>query len=91
MCVITHSIHPVTEKSVLMCNCLSCHSLHTEKLRISNVSESIISGSSVPISSSSVSLSGSSSQKVWISSYSDTEEEENIDTDDPESIDSYIL
>ena len=27
-----------------------------------------------------------SSFKIWISSYSDTEEEENIDTDDPESI-----
>ena len=29
---------------------------------------------------------GSSSQKVWISPDSDTEEEENIGTDDPESI-----
>ena len=36
-------------------------------------------------------LSGSSSQKVWISSYSYTEEEENIDTDDPEIIYSDIL
>ena len=32
-------------------------------------------------------VSGSSSQKVCISSDSDTEEEENIDTADPESID----
>ena len=30
---------------------------------------------------------GSSYQKVWISSDSDTEEEENIGTDNPESID----
>ena len=30
-------------------------------------------------------VSSSSSQKVWILSYSDTEEEENIDTDDPDS------
>ena len=36
-------------------------------------------------------VSGSSYQKVWISSDSDTEEEENIDTDDPEIIDSDIL
>ena len=36
-------------------------------------------------------VSGSSSQKVWISSYSDTEEEKNIDTDDPESSESDIL
>ena len=33
-------------------------------------------------------VSGSSSQKAWISSDSDTEEEENIDTYDPESSDS---
>ena len=33
-------------------------------------------------------VSGSSSQKLWISTYSDTEEEENIGTDVPESIDS---
>ena len=32
-------------------------------------------------------VSSSSSQKIWNSSDSDTEEEENIDTDDPESID----
>ena len=31
-------------------------------------------------------VSGSSSRKVWISSDIDTEEEENIGTDDPESI-----
>ena len=36
-------------------------------------------------------VSGSSSQKVWISSYSDTQEEDNIDTDNLESIDSDIL
>ena len=36
-------------------------------------------------------VSGSSYQKVWISSDSDTKEEDNIDTDDIESIDSYML
>ena len=36
-------------------------------------------------------VSGSSYQKVWISSDSDNEEEENIDTDDPESVDSDML
>ena len=36
-------------------------------------------------------VSGSSSQKVWISSDSETEEEENIDTGDLESIDSDML
>ena len=36
-------------------------------------------------------VSGSSSQKVWISSDSDTEEEENIDTDDTQRIDSDML
>ena len=36
-------------------------------------------------------VSGSSSQKVWISSDSDTEEEENIYTDNPERTDSYML
>ena len=36
-------------------------------------------------------VSSSLSQKLWISSDSDTEEEDNIDTDDPESIDSDIL
>ena len=36
-------------------------------------------------------ISSSSSFKVWISSDSDTEEEENIDTDDPEGIDSDML
>ena len=36
-------------------------------------------------------LSGSSCQEIWISSDSDTEEEENIDTDDPEIIYSDIL
>ena len=41
-----------------MCNCLLCHSLHTDKLRLSNIYESMLSGSSVPIFySSSVSLS----------------------------------
>ena len=30
---------------------------------------------------------GSSSQKLWISSDSETEQEDNIDTDDPESSD----
>ena len=33
----------------------------------------------------------SSSQKLWTSSDSDNEGEENIDTDDPESSDSYML
>ena len=36
-------------------------------------------------------VSGSSSQNVWISSDSDTEEEEIIDTDDPESSDLDML
>ena len=36
-------------------------------------------------------VSISSYFKVWSSSDSDTEEEAKIDTDDPESIDSYIL
>ena len=36
-------------------------------------------------------LSTSSCLKLWSSSYSDTEEEENIDTDDPEIIHSYML
>ena len=36
-------------------------------------------------------VSGSSYFKVWISSDSDNEEEENIDTDDPESVDSDML
>ena len=36
-------------------------------------------------------VSISSSLKVWISSDSDTEEEENIDTDDPKSSDSDML
>ena len=36
-------------------------------------------------------VSGSLSQKVWNSSDSDTEYEENIDTDDPDSSDSDIL
>ena len=37
-------------------------------------------------------ISGSSSNKVWISSDSDTEDgEENIDTDDPETSDSDML
>ena len=36
-------------------------------------------------------VSSLSSQKVWISSYSYTEEEENIDTDGPESSDSDML
>ena len=58
MCGITHRIHPVNSKSVLMRNFLFCHGLHTEKLRLYNISESILSGSSVSIfSSSSVSLS----------------------------------
>ena len=35
-------------------------------------------------------VSGSSSQKVWISSDIDTEDKENIDTDGPESSDSYM-
>ena len=56
---ITHSIHPVTAKSVLMCNCLFCHNLHSEELRLSKISDSLLSGSSVSIfsSPSSVSLS----------------------------------
>ena len=36
-------------------------------------------------------VSGSSSQKLWISSNSDTKEEDIIRTDDPESIDSDTL
>ena len=37
-------------------------------------------------------ISSSSSQKIWKSSDSDTEdEEENIDTDDPDTSDSYML
>ena len=36
-------------------------------------------------------VSSSSSQKVRVSSNNDTEEEENIGTDDPESIDSDML
>ena len=36
-------------------------------------------------------VSGSSYQNVWISSDSDTEYEENIDTDDPENNDSNML
>ena len=36
-------------------------------------------------------VSDSSSQKLWISSDSATEEEENIGTDDPGSIDSDML
>ena len=36
-------------------------------------------------------LSASSSQKVWISSDSETEEEESIDTDNLKSIDSDML
>ena len=35
--------------------------------------------------------SGSLTKNVWISSNSDTGEEENIDTDDPDSIDSDML
>ena len=55
---ITHSIHPVTSKSVLVCNYLFWHKLHTEELGLTNISESILSGSSVSIlSSSSVSIS----------------------------------
>ena len=57
MWLITHSIHPVTSKYVLMCIFLFCHILNTEELRLSNIYESILSGSSVSIfSSSSVSL-----------------------------------
>ena len=37
-------------------------------------------------------ISGSSSQNIWKSSDSDTEdEEENVDTDDPDTSDSYML
>ena len=36
-------------------------------------------------------VSSSSYFKIWSSSDSDTEEEENIHTDDPDSIDSYML
>ena len=36
-------------------------------------------------------LSGSSSQNVWISSYNEIEDKENIDTDDPDIIDSDML
>ena len=45
MCGIIHSIHPVTVKLVLMCNCLFYHIVYTDKLSLSNVSESILSGS----------------------------------------------
>ena len=54
---ITHKIHSVTGKSVLMCNFLLFHTLHTKELRISNIYESLLFGSSVSIfSSSSLSL-----------------------------------
>ena len=54
-----------------MCNCLFCHNLHTEEIRLSNISDSL--------------LSGSSSQKVWNSSNSDTEDKDNIYTYDTNS------
>ena len=47
---------------------------------------SIIKSSSDLYNKELLPVSGSSSQKVWISSDSDTEEEDNIDTDHPESI-----
>ena len=47
--VITHSIHPVASKSVLICICLFCHILHTTYFTLFNISESILSGSSVSI------------------------------------------
>ena len=49
---ITHSINPVTGKSVLMCICLFCRRLYTEELRLTDISKSILSGSSVSVSSS---------------------------------------
>ena len=57
--------------------------------RMTNIS--IIKSSSDIDSKELFPVYGSSSQKVWILSDSDTEEEENIDTDDPESIDSGML
>ena len=55
---ITHSIHIVTEKLVLVCICFFCHKVHNKELRLTNISESLLSGSLVSIlSSSSVSLS----------------------------------
>ena len=47
--VITHNIHPVTEKSVLVCNCLFLQILGTKELRISNIYESLLYGSSLSI------------------------------------------
>ena len=52
---------------------------------------SIIKSSSDPDNEELFPVSGSSSQKVWISSDSDTEKEDNIDTDDPDSSDSDML
>ena len=57
--------------------------------RMTNIS--IIKSSSDIDSKELFPVYGSSSQNVWILSDSDTEEEENIDTDDPESIDSGML
>ena len=37
-----------------MCKCIFCHSLHNEKLRLSDISESLLSGSSLSILSSSL-------------------------------------
>ena len=54
----THNINPVTEKSVLMCNCIFYYKLNTKELILSDIYESLIYVSSVSIfSSSSVSLS----------------------------------
>ena len=52
---------------------------------------SVIKSSSDIINKELFPVSASSSQKVWISSDSDNEEEENIGTDDPEIIDSDTL
>ena len=52
---------------------------------------SIIKSSSDIDNKELIPVSRSSYFKVWVSSDSDTEEEGNIDTDDPESIDSYML
>ena len=52
---------------------------------------SIIKSSSDPDNKELFPVSSSSSHKVWISSDSDTEEEDNIDTDGPESSDIDML
>ena len=46
---ITHNINTVTTNSVLMCDWLFYQKLQTKELRISNISESLLLGSSVSI------------------------------------------